>query len=324
MVCARLCFILSLLFTAIVLMHPEQDSGMVPTSSEPREHSDVPKFIGKHPDLARYIEHYPGLRETEHSWNVRFYRDEVPALPQSEKLADILRDWSGRYDVLEYRHDYVQWLFPIRGDSGVNMHAFPLTVSEAKVFREDATIRARIVRVTAIMLDFWGISLSLPSTSSSTPSAPPPCSSSPAVVEDGPGLAALAVPSGPRAVAELVRYDGGDGAELLVSRAPHAQRQYHNLIQHSHNWLRVTRVLKFLGEVGMEGLQSTLVWHFISEAFGSSRGGRDASAPLAPLADSAVTFFAGTVRDPAARASIERFVKARGYRPPSRSRGCFR
>lgn len=43
--------------------------------------------------------------------------------------------------------------------------------------------------------------------------------------------------------------------------------RYINLIEHPHNNLRITRILKCLGEFGYENFQKHLVRHFLTEIF---------------------------------------------------------
>ena len=44
----------------------------------------------------------------------------------------IHKDWWGNYQLLEYNHSYIQWLFPIR-EQGLNMYAEVLQPHEAEV-----------------------------------------------------------------------------------------------------------------------------------------------------------------------------------------------
>nr|Q9QXY4.1 RecName: Full=Opioid growth factor receptor; Short=OGFr; AltName: Full=Zeta-type opioid receptor [Rattus norvegicus]AAF25002.1 opioid growth factor receptor [Rattus norvegicus] len=56
--------------------------------------------------------------------------------------------------------------------------------------------------------------------------------------------------------------DRGTGA---VCRAQNFQPRFHNLNSHSHNNLRITRILKSLGELGLEHYQAPLVRFFLEE-----------------------------------------------------------
>lgn len=59
---------------------------------------------------------------------------------------------------MEAHHGYIQWLFPIR-EPGLNHHAEPLTIYEAKAIKEDPVLQGRIVTSYELMLDFYGMKL---------------------------------------------------------------------------------------------------------------------------------------------------------------------
>jgi hypothetical protein len=52
-----------------------------------------------------------------------------------------------------------------------------------------------------------------------------------------------------------------------VKRAPNWKTRLAHLNSHSHNFLRITRILRCLGELGYERLQAPLVKQLITEAF---------------------------------------------------------
>lgn len=60
---------------------------------------------------------------------------------------------------------------------------------------------------------------------------------------------------------ELVNAETGE-----VGRSAHWRSRYANLQVHSHNYLRLTRILKSLGELGLEHLKPPLVDHLLHEA----------------------------------------------------------
>jgi hypothetical protein len=45
--------------------------------------------------------------------NLEFFRNMCPAIPNEEKLTEILETWKDDFKLLELNHDYIQWLFPI-------------------------------------------------------------------------------------------------------------------------------------------------------------------------------------------------------------------
>lgn len=47
-------------------------------------------------------------------------------------IDEIHKQWSGKYDLLEFRHGYIQWLFPIQ-ERGLNWYAQELQSHEIEV-----------------------------------------------------------------------------------------------------------------------------------------------------------------------------------------------
>ena len=75
--------------------------------------------------------------------------------------------------MLERKHDYIQYICPIREPSAFNYDAQPLQRFEAASMRTEPLIQARVVRTFAMMLDFWGLELLLRAPSSAAVSSPP-------------------------------------------------------------------------------------------------------------------------------------------------------
>lgn len=66
-------------------------------------------------DVLSFLTHYPSSRpDSKKTANLRFYRNEAPALPRPATCDELQRELRGNWDELERRHDFVQWLFPIR------------------------------------------------------------------------------------------------------------------------------------------------------------------------------------------------------------------
>lgn len=83
-------------------------------------------YLGKHPDdKGRYINEI-------HSWN---------------------------YDQLEYIHDYIQWLFPLKEMSGANPRAPVLDEAQINEFRSNAALRTQMIKSFKIMLSFYGLQI---------------------------------------------------------------------------------------------------------------------------------------------------------------------
>jgi hypothetical protein len=75
------------------------------------------------------------------------------------------------------------------------------------------------------------------------------------------------------------------------------KERYHNLNTHSHNFLRITRILKCLGEFGLEHYQKHFLLHFIEEIWTNKE--------LQSCANSCSNFWVGTIKNDKLRAEIE-------------------
>ncbi|CAO2577325.1 Opioid growth factor receptor [Lemmus lemmus] len=74
----------------------------------------------------------------------------------------------------------------------------------------------------------------------------------------------------------------------IVCRAPNFESRFRNLNRHSHNNLRITRILKSLGELGLEHYQAPLVHFFLEETLVQNR--------LPSVRQSALDYFLFAVR----------------------------
>jgi hypothetical protein len=86
---------------------------------------------------------------------LRFYRLEGPDA-RGRLLSDI---WTWDAGRLEGVHDYIQWLFPLAEPSAFNPDAPLVTAEVANAFRGDSELQARLRRSLALMLDFYGLTL---------------------------------------------------------------------------------------------------------------------------------------------------------------------
>jgi len=91
--------------------------------------------------------------------NYLFYSDEIPSEPNGDFISNIHSKWVGDYGLLESHHSYIQWLFPVFENSGMNWFASKLSKTEAKLMREDLLISTRIIQSYKLMLDFYGLEL---------------------------------------------------------------------------------------------------------------------------------------------------------------------
>ncbi len=155
-------------------------------------------------DTRVYRQSYPGKGDDPtRNANLRFYRNEEPSRPNGALIEEILAKWRGDYKLLERHHGFIQWLFPVREQSGFSMQAEELQPHEAAAIREDPVTRDRVVRCYELMLDFYGF--------------------------------------------VLVSRDTGE-----VERSAQYAERFRNLVQNQHNFLRISRILKSLGELGLE------------------------------------------------------------------------
>ncbi|MBN9658959.1 MAG: hypothetical protein J0H49_12320 [Acidobacteria bacterium] len=66
-----------------------------------------------------------------------------------------IRQWPD--ERLEYTHDYIQWMFPLRERSQFNYGAPVLDEAAIAVFRDDAALRAELFESLKRMLLFYGL-----------------------------------------------------------------------------------------------------------------------------------------------------------------------
>lgn len=223
----------------------------------------------------------------------RFFRGELPAAPGSEHVDDLLRyggeDKSGAPGPqwspgeLERRHDYIQWLFPLR-ERGVNIRAPLLTTADADAMRGDGLVMARVLQALRVMLRFYGTSIVY--TTAQPDSKTTRCAST------GDGYVRLQ--------AELRR----------TSKKEEWSAQYHNLACRSHNYLRISRILQFLGEVGLEPLKVGWLEYLAEEVIAAAPG----QAVLAPCRSS-FFFWMETPYEEADRARLQKIVERLASEP---------
>lgn len=73
------------------------------------------------------------------------------------RLLRDIREWDD--DRLEYTHDYIQWLFPLREPSRFNEAAPALDDATVEAFRDEAPLRAELLASLERMLAFYGLEL---------------------------------------------------------------------------------------------------------------------------------------------------------------------
>lgn len=92
-----------------------------------------------------------------------------------------------------------------------------------------------------------------------------------------------------------------------VARAVNWQERFQHLNESQHNYLRITRILKSLGELGYESFKSPLVRFILHEALVENT--------IPNIKQSALEYFVYTVRDRRERRKLLRFAQ-KHYSPP--------
>ncbi|KAI0669262.1 opioid growth factor receptor conserved region-domain-containing protein [Trametes maxima] len=110
-------------------------------------------------DIREFLEGYPRAPDdTRLNANLEFYSNKRRCQPDNLLIDDLHEQWKADYDKLEYKHGYIQWLFPLR-EYGMNYKAQPLQKHEITPMKEDPTVIARLRRSYTTMLDFYGMDL---------------------------------------------------------------------------------------------------------------------------------------------------------------------
>ncbi|CAE6341272.1 unnamed protein product [Rhizoctonia solani] len=198
-------------------------------------------------DVKQFLKGYPNnelIDADTHHLNLKFYSNETRFLPDGLLIEEFLDSWKGKYEELEYRHDFIQWLFPIpeQGNSHplttheikeitsspdpallvrVKRASHPLTTHEIKEITSspDPALLVRVKRAYELMLDFYGMKL-------------------------------LDTKSG------------------LIGRKDHGweERYRHlQLVASAHNNLRITRILKCLSILSYPHYAAPFVLHVLNE-----------------------------------------------------------
>ncbi|XP_076017084.1 opioid growth factor receptor-like protein 1 [Genypterus blacodes] len=91
-----------------------------------------------------------------------------------------------------------------------------------------------------------------------------------------------------------------------VARASNWQERFQHLNESQHNYLRITRILKSLGELGYEAFKAPLVRFFLEESLCNNT--------LPNMQHSILEYFVYTIRQPTSRRRLLRYAR-QYYRP---------
>jgi hypothetical protein len=224
-------------------------------------------------DSSAYREGYPDQEDpplSEWRSNLDFYTGKIPSSPDGNYVDVIHETWKGQYQLLEQHHSYIQWLFPIR-EQGLNPVAQPLTIYEAEAIKADSEAMKRVVRSYRLLLDFYGMQLDDEATG--------------AISRSSKGGSAEAA-----------------GNEYGYGVSEEEQKERYRLLNNSfHNYLRITRILKCLGELGLEHYKAPFLRHCLKEIFEGDR-------PLRNAEESCCDYWVAVLRNDAERAEIQAYV----------------
>ena len=89
---------------------------------------------------------------------MKFFRNQIKSRPNGDYLENILDIYWGDYDLLERKHDYIQWLFPLR-TQGLNNYSQMMQLHELEALKKDEHARSLLLKAYEMMLDFYGMKL---------------------------------------------------------------------------------------------------------------------------------------------------------------------
>ena len=92
------------------------------------------------PTMAEYRAGYPrdAVNNSRMKANLQFYRNARASAPDGARVEEIHARWARDYALLERHHGYIQWLFPVFENAGMNSESRPLSKAGAAAIRKDA------------------------------------------------------------------------------------------------------------------------------------------------------------------------------------------
>ena len=86
--------------------------------------------------MMKYVQQTPGdKRKRDEDPNVQFYARKIQSRPQGAFVDVLHATWDGQWERLERLHGYIQWLFPVFENAGMNWESSPLTKEGARQIR---------------------------------------------------------------------------------------------------------------------------------------------------------------------------------------------
>ncbi|KAI0632400.1 opioid growth factor receptor conserved domain-containing protein [Trametes polyzona] len=110
-------------------------------------------------DIKDFLDGYPRIPDNPNlNANLEFYLNKRRCKPDNLLIDELHEQWRTDYSKLEYKHGYIQWLFPLQ-EHGVNYEAQPLQKHELAAMKADGTVLERLYRSYTMMLGFYGMRL---------------------------------------------------------------------------------------------------------------------------------------------------------------------
>ncbi|KAI0647788.1 opioid growth factor receptor conserved region-domain-containing protein [Trametes meyenii] len=110
-------------------------------------------------DIREFLEGYPRVPDDPRlNANLEFYSNKRRCQPDNLLIDDLHEQWETDYGKLEYKHGYIQWLFPLQ-EYGMNYQAQPLQKHEIPPMKEDPAVIDRLRCSYTTMLGFYGMVL---------------------------------------------------------------------------------------------------------------------------------------------------------------------
>ncbi|PVG00253.1 hypothetical protein CPB86DRAFT_729827 [Serendipita vermifera] len=217
-------------------------------------------------DVQEFLDQYPRNTDIPSCRkNLEFYSNQRRCQPDDLLIEELLEQWKGDFMTLEYEHGFIQWLFPIR-EHGMNYASQPLQMHEIDAMKASPEIMDRIIRSYKLMLSFYGMAL----------------------LDEETGL--------------LGRSPEEVKALNDISQGRRAMSQYQHLVRSHHNYLRISRILKHLSEMGLERLNAGFLLHILSEQSANNQ----LNAPY--LRSSMDRWWANCIRDESERSFLRQLI----------------
>lgn len=264
-------------------------------------------------DLEVYRDGYPDVKDdVTLRLNLDFYMGRIVCVPDHMHIDAVHQKWFGCNELLEYGHSYIQWLFPIQ-EQGLNYRAHPLQKGELDYFLghlDDLVPQNHFPALPARRrrhIDSDEDDDAAPSASAGQAGD----SAAPSVPE--PNTTTTLRERFVRSYALMMDFYGFrlcDNATGRVTKKDNHAWEIDNLQHSSHNYLRITRILKFLGELKWTAFQHSMLEAFEHEIYSTKA--------LSNCRDSYERFWIGTIKDNVARGVIQARIDAYPPPPPSR------